>query len=141
MVHKFTCRGDIEQEETYIVKIYEEKDKSWYELHFNNEEEWDNYEPAKVIYYFINNDDIVECIKLEETYYKFSDKDDSVIFMTEEEYIKKNFKKELFEEVLGYWIEYNHSFSIPLKNGGRKEGKETFTWLDEDNTQMNMLYQ
>ena len=53
----------------------------------------------------------------------------------------ENFKKELFEEVLGYWIEYNHSFSIPIKNGGRKEGKETFTWLDEDNTQMDMLYE
>jgi len=51
------------------------------------------------------------------------------------------FKKELFEGVLDYWIEYNHSFSVDPERGGRKESNETFTWLDEDNTQMDMLYQ
>ena len=91
MVHKFICRGDIEQEETYIVKLYD-SDTAWYELHFNNEEEWNGIDPAKVIYYFTKNNGFVECLKLEETYYKFSDKDDSVKLYTEEEWIKKKKK-------------------------------------------------
>tara|TARA_R110002020_G_scaffold64518_4_gene171233 strand:+ start:399 stop:632 length:234 start_codon:yes stop_codon:yes gene_type:complete len=38
-----------------------------------------------------------------------------------------NIKEELLEEVLGYWIEYNYSFSY----GKRKENNETYEWLDE----------
>lgn len=87
MVHKFICEGDIKEEVAYIVNIYEKKN-SWFELRFNNEEEWIKYEPAYIIYYFTENDGIVECVKLEETYYKFSEKDDSVILYTVEEYIK-----------------------------------------------------
>ncbi len=40
---------------------------------------------------------------------------------------KIDFNNELKEAALGYWIEYNYSFSY----GKRKENNETYEWLDE----------
>tara|TARA_R110002020_G_scaffold64518_3_gene171230 strand:+ start:1984 stop:2265 length:282 start_codon:yes stop_codon:yes gene_type:complete len=54
------------------------------ELHFDNESEWENMEPANKIYYVEYGKNAVRT-RLSETYYHFKDDEDVIVLKTEEE--------------------------------------------------------
>ena len=43
-------------------------------------------------------------------------------------YLFQSYHNELEEKVLGYWIEYNYSFTKSIENGGRRESSDTYEW-------------
>ena len=65
------------------------------ELHFDNESEWENMEPAKNIYYVEHGKNAVRKL-LKETIYEFKDDEDCVVLKTEDE-IEEEYRTQMAE--------------------------------------------